>query len=90
MPRPACPKCGEEQCSRRKREGFFQILIYPSLGWYPWQCSTCRKVFVVKERGRSKRHRKIADLQAIAAERAAGEAARNTRRDGSASDSNHT
>jgi predicted RNase H-like nuclease len=90
MPRPACPKCGEKQCSRRKREGFFQILIYPSLGWYPWQCSSCRKVFVVKERGKSKRRRKIADLQAIAAEQADREAARDPHAANSPSDANHS
>ncbi len=57
MPRPACPKCGEKHCSRRKREGIVQILVWPRLGWYPWQCGACRHVFIVKFRGKSKRNR---------------------------------
>jgi hypothetical protein len=59
MPRPVCPKCAEKHCSRRKREGFVQIFIWPRLGWYPWQCSACRHVFTVKFRGKSKRKRSI-------------------------------
>ncbi len=55
MPRPACPKCGERQCSRKKRQGLWQRFILPSFGWFPWQCSSCRRVFLVKERGKSKR-----------------------------------
>jgi hypothetical protein len=43
---------------RRKREGLFQILIAPHLGLYPWHCSACRKVFLVKERGKSKNKNK--------------------------------
>ena len=44
-----------KECSRRKREGFVQIFIYPRLGWFPWQCGSCRNVFIVPERGKSKR-----------------------------------
>jgi hypothetical protein len=55
MPRPACPKCKARECSRKKRQGLFERFILPRLGWYPWQCSSCRKVFLVKERGKRKR-----------------------------------
>ena len=55
MPRPACPKCKERQCSRKKRDGLWQRFILSRLGWYPWQCTSCRKIFLVKERGKSKR-----------------------------------
>jgi hypothetical protein len=55
MPRPSCPRCGAPQCSRRKREGLLQILIYPRFGLFPWRCSACRKVFLLKERGKSRR-----------------------------------
>jgi predicted RNA-binding Zn-ribbon protein involved in translation (DUF1610 family) len=61
MPRPACPKCGERQCSRRKREGLFQRFFLSRLGWFPWQCSSCRKIFLVKERGKSKRRPSAGD-----------------------------
>ena len=61
MPRPSCPKCGEKECSRRKREGFLQIFIYPRLGWFPWQCGSCRNVFIVPERGKSKRRRRTGE-----------------------------
>jgi len=59
MPRPSCPRCGAPQCSRRKREGLFQIFLYPRFGLFPWQCSACRKVFLMKERGRSKRRDRV-------------------------------
>lgn len=55
MPRPACPKCKELQCSRKKRVGLWQRFILPRFGWFPWECTSCRKVFLIKERGKSKR-----------------------------------
>jgi hypothetical protein len=66
LPRPACPKCGEKHCSRRNREGLIQLLIWPRLGWYPWQCGACRHVFIVKFRGKSK-HKRPTDGQSPAA-----------------------
>jgi len=33
----------------------WERFVLPRLGWYPWQCSSCRRVFFVKERGKSKR-----------------------------------
>jgi hypothetical protein len=55
MPRPACPRCGERDCSRKKREGLWQRFILPRFGWFPWRCSACQRVFLVRERGKSKR-----------------------------------
>ncbi len=57
MPRPNCSKCGEQQCSRTKRVGLWQRFILPRFGRFPWQCSSCGKIFLVKERGKSKRRR---------------------------------
>jgi hypothetical protein len=59
MPRPACPKCREQACSRKKRLGLFQRFILPRLGWFPWQCGSCQRVFLVKERGKSKRKKHV-------------------------------
>jgi hypothetical protein len=43
--------------------GLFQVLIAPRLGLFPWHCDACRKLFLVKERGKSKNkeHTKFAD-----------------------------
>lgn len=44
---------------RISREGFLQKRIYPSFGYYPWECSVCGCEKLYKNRGerRSRRRR---------------------------------
>jgi hypothetical protein len=57
LPRPACSKCKSLDCSRVKRDGLMQTLVLPRFGYFPWKCTSCGNVFLIKERGKSKRHR---------------------------------
>jgi hypothetical protein len=36
---------------RVHRHGFLQQQVFPKLGLYPWECLTCREVFLKKGRG---------------------------------------
>ncbi len=51
-----CSKCKSHKIHRIQREGFFRIKLAPFFGYFPWQCSTCDKVQMLKARG-SKRRR---------------------------------
>ena len=55
---PVCPKCGSARTARVKRMGLIQILVLPRFGLYPWECSGCRKVFTIRNRGKLKRRRR--------------------------------
>ena len=55
---PICPKCASTQTARLKRQGFLQRLIYPYFRLYPWKCSTCQTLFMLKNRGKLKRRRR--------------------------------
>ncbi len=55
MPQPTCPKCQKGVCTRVKREGWFQTELLPRFGYFPWECSSCRKVSLLKRRGQRKR-----------------------------------
>jgi len=51
-----CPKCSEEDILRRiERVGLLQEKVYPLFGYYPWECSGCRKRSLMKDRGEKKR-----------------------------------
>ena len=46
-----CPKCSERDVLRRlPRIGILQQKIFTLLGYYPWECSGCRKHFLLKTR----------------------------------------
>jgi hypothetical protein len=34
-----------------RRQGFLMRHLAPYLGLFPWECGSCRKVFVSRERG---------------------------------------
>jgi hypothetical protein len=52
-----CPKCKSYRIRRIKREGFLRVRLAPLLGFYPWRCSTCGTVQLLKTRGRPVRKR---------------------------------
>ncbi len=47
-----CPTCGNRDLHRRARTGFLQNFIFPVLGYYPWECLSCRKTRMLRMRGR--------------------------------------
>jgi hypothetical protein len=56
-----CSKCGKGHLHRVARRGFLQTKVYPLFGYYPWECSACRRISLVRkrlERRRSKNRSK--------------------------------
>jgi hypothetical protein len=47
-----CPKCTSYRIRRIKREGFLRTSVAPLFGFYPWRCSTCGTVQLLRTRGR--------------------------------------
>jgi hypothetical protein len=52
-----CPACRTQTLRRTERKGFMQRLIYAGFGYYPWKCSTCKSIQLIKNRGRRRRRR---------------------------------
>jgi hypothetical protein len=52
-----CTKCKSYRIRRIKREGFLRKRLAPLLGFYPWRCSTCGTVQLLKTSGRPARKR---------------------------------
>jgi len=50
-----CPKCGSVHMRRLPRQGFLQKHFYPRLGYFPWECPICRKIMMLKHRGKRRR-----------------------------------
>lgn len=55
---PPCPRCGNTRTARVRRDGFLQRFVFLRFDMYPWECSTCRKNFLSKNRGKLKRRRR--------------------------------
>jgi len=46
-----CPKCSEKDILRRMpRVGILEEKVLTLMGYYPWECSGCRKRFMLKTR----------------------------------------
>jgi hypothetical protein len=39
----SCPACGMDHMRRVPRSGFWQRQVFSRVGYYPWECATCRK-----------------------------------------------
>jgi hypothetical protein len=52
-----CTNCKSYRVRRIKREGFFRIKLAPLFGFYPWRCSNCGTVQMLKMRGGPMRKR---------------------------------
>lgn len=46
-----CPSCHTPTLRRMPRRGFLQKVMLPKLGYFPWECSLCRKVHCFRDRG---------------------------------------
>jgi|HubBroStandDraft_2_1064218.scaffolds.fasta_scaffold2801181_1 hypothetical protein len=47
----SCPTCNATVAMRVSRNGFWQKMVLPSLGIYPWKCGACGAVFLFRHRG---------------------------------------
>jgi DNA-directed RNA polymerase subunit RPC12/RpoP len=47
-----CQRCGGEKVHRVFREGFLQRVVYPWFGYYPWRCTTCGYLVMLRKRHR--------------------------------------
>jgi hypothetical protein len=52
-----CTYCKSYRIRRIKREGFLRRKLAPLFGFYPWRCSNCGAVQMLKMRGRPVRKR---------------------------------
>lgn len=50
-----CPYCHRAPMRRVGRMGFFQSVVMPWFGYYPWECPLCRKVKLFADRGVKRR-----------------------------------
>jgi uncharacterized Zn finger protein len=58
-----CQRCGGEKVHRVFREGFLQEVVYPWFGYYPWRCTTCGHLAMLRKRHRMKKHDGQAESQ---------------------------
>ena len=47
-----CRVCGNPNMRRLARIGFAQRYILPLFGYYPWECFACRKIRLLRVRGK--------------------------------------
>ena len=66
-----CKDCGNS-LRRLSRRGFLQKRIYSLFGYYPWECSNCGKVQLLKSRGNRRRSRKAENAPLEVRRHAAG------------------
>lgn len=48
--KPRCPHCEDIELRRQGREGFWQRVVLPQFGLFPWECGLCRKIFYLRQR----------------------------------------
>lgn len=45
-----CPMCHGQKLRRIKREGFLHTKLAPIFGYFPWRCSSCGKMQLLRIR----------------------------------------
>lgn len=48
--RLGCPNCRRQQLVRIARRGFLRGHVFPLFGFYPWQCASCNRQYMVPRR----------------------------------------
>jgi hypothetical protein len=51
---------------RIRREGFIRVWLAPIFGCYPWRCSNCQQVQLLRARGKKKSTQEQNDAQEMA------------------------
>lgn len=49
-----CANCQSHRMRRIPRKGFLRKLLAPLFGYFPWRCSNCQSVFMLKSRGKKR------------------------------------
>jgi hypothetical protein len=49
-----CARCQSHRMRRIKREGFLHKWLAPLFGYYPWRCSSCHAIQLLKSRGKKR------------------------------------
>jgi len=48
--KPHCPRCDGIELRRQGRIGFWQRVVLPKVGVFPWECGLCRNVYMLRQR----------------------------------------
>lgn len=48
--KPHCPHCEGIELRRQGRVGFWQRVVLPRFGYFPWECGLCRKIYMLRQR----------------------------------------
>ena len=48
--KPRCPQCEGIELRRQGRVGFWQRVVLPRFGLFPWECGMCRRVYLLPQR----------------------------------------
>jgi hypothetical protein len=65
-----CKNCRSYRMRRIKREGLLRKYLAPLFGFYPWRCSDCRTVQLLRSRGkRRSKHQEDSSHQDSASEK---------------------
>lgn len=55
--KPHCRYCDVIELRRQGRTGFWQTRVLARLGFYPWECGLCRRIFLLRQRYQRQRVR---------------------------------
>ena len=53
--KPQCPHCESIELRRHARVGVLQREVLSRMGYFPWECGQCRKIYMLKQRSRGYR-----------------------------------
>ena len=54
--KPHCSQCEGVELRRHGRVGFWQRVVMPRFGLFPWECGLCRKISFLPQRSTDHRH----------------------------------
>ncbi len=64
--KPHCPQCDGVELRRHGRVGFWQRVVMPRFGLFPWECGLCRKIFFLPQRSNDYRQHSTEYRQYVA------------------------
>ena len=57
--KPRCLQCDGIELRRQGRFGFWQRVIAPHFGLFPWECGLCRKIYMLRQRSTGYRQHSV-------------------------------
>jgi hypothetical protein len=58
-----CEKCGRGELVRTGRTSVLERHLYSRFGFYPWVCTICRKVTVLRDRGERRKSKRTPESE---------------------------